>query len=136
MTFMGGLLTTIAQINCSYHNTHIQMCNFSVRVYIRGPLFQFRDIYIQLGFSWTGIQVGHFHKLHLLFCLPPSNLYRNPSSQSPLVFLNDHFKYHLRITFKTLQRALESLSNADRVYVSLGTAGTYPGYVPAVPRET
>ena len=25
---------------------------------------------------------------------------------------------------------------ADRVYVSLGTAGTYPGYVPAVPRET
>ena len=28
------------------------------------------------------------------------------------------------------------LSLADRVYVSLGTAGTYPGYGPAVPRET
>ena len=27
-------------------------------------------------------------------------------------------------------------SSADRVYVSLGTAGTYPGYGPAVPRET
>ena len=27
-------------------------------------------------------------------------------------------------------------SGADRVYVSLGTAGTYPGYGPAVPRET
>ena len=25
---------------------------------------------------------------------------------------------------------------ADRVYVSLGTTGPYPGYVPAVPRET
>ena len=28
------------------------------------------------------------------------------------------------------------LSGADRVYVSLGTAGTYPGYGPVVPRET
>ena len=33
-------------------------------------------------------------------------------------------------------RKWKLLINADRVYVSLGTAGPYPGYVPAVPRET
>ena len=50
------------------------------------------------------------------------------------MFFYPHDNTVLAYISKIVQdRGLVTIIDADRVYVSLGTAGTYPGYGPAVP---
>ena len=61
---------------------------------------------------------------------PRHGPYRRPEG------LFSSWTYVFRILAAAFEIVHKSRSTADRVYVSLGTAGPYPGYVPAVPRET